>query len=621
MANKSLRVFFPITKIDEVQRTVSGQITAEVVDKANEILDYEGSAPHFKEWSATFEKTTGGKSLGNVRAMHKGVAAGKLTAILFDDVRKAIDCTARIVDDAEWEKCLEGVYTGFSMGGDYVRKWKDPDHEGVTRFIAKPSEVSIVDNPCVPTAHFSMVKADGVEVEGSFKLWEPSNDEVVAKATEMAAGEDAGGFIDAARAALVEAYAATAVKGDVPVAETPEPATPDLEAMVKAVHPNLTPDGLAAGVEAVKGAEDVDAAIKAWMPEPAHIAEPEPEIAQVWRVAADGSLHAKKAAAVAQAEALKTVVAAGGPLAEAIAAAKAKAAGGETPEPVAVEKMAPDPRLIDAAEALKAIVAANPDALMVKSLCGLSAFAELIDGLVTLQQDSAWEARAEGDDSTVPAALAESVKSLAGTFLQMANEEIAEALADLKGPADDGVSIIIVNADDAYAAAARAIEVVKADAGLMEKAGARNSKKDQAHVQSAHDHTMALGAKCDSGNCGKAEGVTVEKLTDENEALKAQIAEALPAIAEFGEGMAKLATITLDLEKAQAEIAALKKGPAPMPVIETGSAVAEKGGATGTIVEPVAVLKRLLDEVGPDELARLLIQQSQAHPMKPFVGR
>ena len=51
-----------------------------------------------------------------------------------------------------------GVYTGFSIGGAYVNAWKDGEF---VRFTANPVEISVVDNPCVPGAHFTAVKADG----------------------------------------------------------------------------------------------------------------------------------------------------------------------------------------------------------------------------------------------------------------------------------------------------------------------------------------------------------------------------------------------------------------------------------------------------------------------------
>jgi hypothetical protein len=159
-------LFVQIAKIDVEKREVWGQAVQEVPDKSREIFDYQTSAPLFRDWSAGFEKATDGKSLGNIRAMHGKVAAGKVIAIDFNDDSKAIDIGTKIVDDGDWQKCLEGVYTGFSIGGEYVKKWKDGDF---TRYTARPSEISLVDNPCVPTAKFTMVKADGATEEMEFK--------------------------------------------------------------------------------------------------------------------------------------------------------------------------------------------------------------------------------------------------------------------------------------------------------------------------------------------------------------------------------------------------------------------------------------------------------------------
>ena len=86
--------------------------------------------------------------------------------ISFDDLGKRVQVVAKIVDDNEWQKCLEGVYTGFSIGGSYVRKWADG---ASTRYTAKPGEVSIVDLPCMPAATFSLVKADGQTEQRTFR--------------------------------------------------------------------------------------------------------------------------------------------------------------------------------------------------------------------------------------------------------------------------------------------------------------------------------------------------------------------------------------------------------------------------------------------------------------------
>jgi hypothetical protein len=155
-----LALFLPITKVDADQRLVYGLATAEVADRAGEICDYATTKPYYEAWSAAMNAASGGKSLGALRAMHGRVAAGKITDISFDDAGKRILVAAKIVDDEEWRKVEEGVYTGFSQGGRYVRRWADPGGE-LTRYTAEPSEISLVDLPCVPAATFEVIK-DGV---------------------------------------------------------------------------------------------------------------------------------------------------------------------------------------------------------------------------------------------------------------------------------------------------------------------------------------------------------------------------------------------------------------------------------------------------------------------------
>jgi hypothetical protein len=155
---KTLNLFAQIAKIDEAKREVWGVATSEIVDKDGEVFDYETSKPFFKAWSDEISKATEGKSLGNVREMHEPSAVGKLVEIGFDDQLKEVRVAAKIIDEEAWRKCAQGVYTGFSIGGTYVNAWKDGEY---TRYTAKPVEISVVDNPCNPGAHFTAVKADG----------------------------------------------------------------------------------------------------------------------------------------------------------------------------------------------------------------------------------------------------------------------------------------------------------------------------------------------------------------------------------------------------------------------------------------------------------------------------
>ena len=181
-----MQLFAQIRKVDEDKRLVYGRIAEEAVDKSDEIMDYATSKPHFVKWSEDIARDTDGKSLGNVRAMHGKVAAGKLTAIDFGDAAKTVDVCAKVVDDGEWKKVLEGVYTGFSIGGSYVgdKKVEKVDGRDVTRYTARPTEVSLVDRPCMHGARFFEVqKADGTLAKVEFQAQAAEAEDVTVNGT------------------------------------------------------------------------------------------------------------------------------------------------------------------------------------------------------------------------------------------------------------------------------------------------------------------------------------------------------------------------------------------------------------------------------------------------------
>ncbi|MGD0866791.1 MAG: hypothetical protein ABSA49_14680 [Rhizomicrobium sp.] len=169
----TLNLFVPLTKVDVEKRLVYGTIAEEIADRSGEIMDYETAKPEFAKWSADIAKASDGKSVGNLRSMHGSVAAGKLESIAFDDAAKRIEACGKVIDDGEWTKVLEGVYTGFSMGGKYLKRWRDAEEPHLTRYTPQPAEVSLVDNPCIPTATFEVVKADGSTELRKFKT--PTN--------------------------------------------------------------------------------------------------------------------------------------------------------------------------------------------------------------------------------------------------------------------------------------------------------------------------------------------------------------------------------------------------------------------------------------------------------------
>jgi len=199
-------LFIPLAKADATQRLVSGFLD-ETPDRAREVMDYETAKAAFQDWSAEMEKASGGKSLGNIRGQHSNIAAGKLVELTFDDLTKTIGVVAKIVDDNEWQKVEEGVYTGFSPGGRYAKRWQDGEYKRYTPLVR---ELSIVDIPCKPESTFTMVKADGSEEEREFVLdqaYEPGNEATLGRAEELAkaAGKPGKGkdFVVKARAELI----------------------------------------------------------------------------------------------------------------------------------------------------------------------------------------------------------------------------------------------------------------------------------------------------------------------------------------------------------------------------------------------------------------------------------
>ena len=158
--------FIPLTKADEATHEVWGWCAVEEPDVQKEILDYDLSKPNFVAWSEKVYRDTGGKSKGNVRALHKGAMAAVGKVIHFEpvDEKKAFWVGAKIVDEEAWQKVIEGVYTGFSVGGRYGKRMPDALMKGYTRYEALPSEVSLVDVPAAPSARYELVKSGG-EIE------------------------------------------------------------------------------------------------------------------------------------------------------------------------------------------------------------------------------------------------------------------------------------------------------------------------------------------------------------------------------------------------------------------------------------------------------------------------
>ena len=155
-----LQMFIPLTKVDASKRLVYGVVTAETPDRGNEVCDYASTKPSTKNR----RRISAGRAAARASAICAPCMARSPPAGRGDPFRRRrpqIEVCAKIVDNAEWAKVEAGVYTGFSQGGGYVNRWPDDNDPSLTRYTASPTEISLVDLPCLPSATFAMIKADG----------------------------------------------------------------------------------------------------------------------------------------------------------------------------------------------------------------------------------------------------------------------------------------------------------------------------------------------------------------------------------------------------------------------------------------------------------------------------
>ncbi|MCE9561895.1 MAG: hypothetical protein K8U57_07560, partial [Planctomycetes bacterium] len=399
-----------------------------------------------------------------------------------------IEGVAHVVDDAEWAKVESGVYTGFSHGGSYKARWADPERPGITRYTPELAEVSLVDNPCVPTATFEFIKEDGTAELRKFNSGAQEAQELM---TDSQTQED--------------------IKKDAPV-------------------------------EAVEKGESQEALAK----EAAERPQDKGGVQQVWQ-AKDGSTHLSKADALmhnAGVEAQSVADAAAAPVQAALekidAALSKKEAVTKDDE---MEMAAGEPEKKDeAAEDMKegeagtAGKAADTEDLK-KGMYAVSTFAELLQSIQYLQQDTQWEAEWENDGSELPAKLKAWLAEGGALLTAMAAEETAELTAE------------------------------KAAGGDLAKAGARNNKADADRIQKMHDTSTELGASCAKDDSAEkaAPAADLTKVTAERDALSKAIGDLTP----------KMEALLKRVEQLEAQ---------PMPakgIVRAVDKATDAGGETG----------------------------------------
>lgn len=163
--DKPTAIWLPFAKIDKATRMVYGFASTEALDAEGETVDLDAIA----------EALPGYMKFANIREMHGNSAVGKAkdAAIMTKGDKKGLYLGAKIVDDAAWNKVLEEVYLGFSVGGKKLEKVGNK----VTKIHL--SEISIVDRPANPDCTFDQVAKRHPLVER-----DPAVDASLAKAAQ-----------------------------------------------------------------------------------------------------------------------------------------------------------------------------------------------------------------------------------------------------------------------------------------------------------------------------------------------------------------------------------------------------------------------------------------------------
>jgi hypothetical protein len=165
MHSSGLNFTFPFQKINQEQRIVTGIATADNVDLADDIVNFDASVEAFSNW------------VGNIREMHSPIAVGKLVDWKSVPVEhngqmyRGIEVSVYISKGAEntWQKILDGTLRGFSIGGmvqDRKTKFMEKLGRNINEIVRYTlGELSVVDNPCNPAGMFAMIKSVDGQLE------------------------------------------------------------------------------------------------------------------------------------------------------------------------------------------------------------------------------------------------------------------------------------------------------------------------------------------------------------------------------------------------------------------------------------------------------------------------
>ncbi len=157
-----MKIFLPIAKVDADRREVWGYASTEARDEQGEIVKRDALIAALGDYM----------KFANIREMHQLSAVGVAKEAAVDD--KGLYIGAKIVDDQAWQKVVEGVYKGYSIGGRVTQR--DPaDFKTITGLML--NEISLVDRPANPEAVFDYWKAAGASrmpetrFNAPFQIW------------------------------------------------------------------------------------------------------------------------------------------------------------------------------------------------------------------------------------------------------------------------------------------------------------------------------------------------------------------------------------------------------------------------------------------------------------------
>lgn len=154
LGHKSASVFFmfefqkflTITKVDDEARMVYGWASTDDIDSDGEIIEaqaLEKALPNYLQYPT-------------IREMHQPKVAGttKNAEITSKNGKSGLYIGAKVVTDDAWKLVKEGVYRGFSIGGEVVRRSGNIIKELIL------TEISLVDVPANKSAKIEIWKRD-----------------------------------------------------------------------------------------------------------------------------------------------------------------------------------------------------------------------------------------------------------------------------------------------------------------------------------------------------------------------------------------------------------------------------------------------------------------------------